>query len=456
EALGRLLRLLQRTAAWLDEGRVSDDAVLRLADWVEPLLRRESYLALLLERPAVHERLLRVLGTARWPARYVMQHPGVIDELAGPGLLSGRFDALAFEQELERRRQALASTGEDDDESLLNLLRRAHHAETFRTLVRDVERRITVEQVADDLSALADAILRLTTCWCWPRLRQRHREQPHFAIIAYGKLGGLELGYGSDLDLVFVFDDEHEDAPDIYAALARKLINWLTAQTREGDLYEIDTALRPNGNSGLLVTSFDAYADYQQNRGSNTAWTWEHQAMTRARLLAPRLAADAAAPGGAAAEPAFDLSARFQAVRHAVLTAPRDHAALRAEIIAMRERLQAAHPVRAGLFDLKHSPGGMIEAEFATQYLVLAHTREHPELEPNLGNIALLIRAEQVGLLPAGVGQGAADAYRHLRHLQHLARLDEQSTQIDPATVTEQRAAIQRLWQAVFTPASRA
>src|SRR5690606_30492036 len=178
--------------------------------------------------------------------------------------------------------------------------------------------------------------------------------------------------------------------------------------------------------------------------------------MTRARLLAPRLAADAAAPGGAAAEPAFDLSARFQAVRHAVLTAPRDHAALRAEIIAMRERLQAAHPVRAGLFDLKHSPGGMIEAEFATQYLVLAHTREHPELEPNLGNIALLIRAEQVGLLPAGVGQGAADAYRHLRHLQHLARLDEQSTQIDPATVTEQRAAIQRLWQAVFTPASRA
>ena len=450
EALGRLLRLLQRTAAWLDEGRVSDDAVLRLADWVEPLLRRESYLALLLERPAVHERLLRVLGTARWPARYVMRHPGVIDELASPGLLSGRFDAVAFEQELERRRLALASTGEDDDENLLNLLRRAHHAETFRTLVRDIERRITVEQVADDLSALADAILRLTTRWCWPRLRQHHRPEPRFAAIAYGKLGGLELGYGSDLDLVFVFDDEHEDAPDIYAALARKLINWLTAQTREGDLYEIDTALRPNGNSGLLVTSFDAYADYQQNRGSNTAWTWEHQAMTRARLLAPRLAEGAPAPGAEAAEPPFDLTARFNAVRHAVLTAPRDHAALRAEIVAMRDRMQAANPVRAGLFDLKHSPGGMVEAEFATQYLVLAHTREHPELEPNLGNIALLQRAETAGLLPAGVGHAAADAYRHLRHLQHLARLDEQSTQIEPEPVAGQRTAIQRLWQAVF------
>ena len=450
EARGRLMRLLQRTAQWLEEGRVSEDGVLRMADWVEPLLRRESYIALLLERPAVHERLLRVLGAARWPARYAMQHPGVIDELASPSLLNERFDAAAFEQELELRREALARGGEDDEESLLNLLRRAHHAETFRTLARDVEGRITVEQVADDLSALADAILRLTTRWCWPRLRQHHRPEPRFAAIAYGKLGGLELGYGSDLDLVFVFDDEHEDAPDIYAALARKLINWLTAQTREGELYEIDTALRPNGNSGLLVTSFDAYADYQQNRGSNTAWTWEHQAMTRARLLAPRLAEGAPAPGAEAAEPPFDLTARFNAVRHAVLTAPRDHAALRAEIVAMRDRMQAANPVRAGLFDLKHSPGGMVEAEFATQYLVLAHTREHPELEPNLGNIALLQRAEAAGLLPAGVGHAAADAYRQLRHLQHLARLDEQSTQIEPEPVAGQRTAIQRLWQAVF------
>lgn len=172
--------------------------------------------------------------------------------------------------------------------------------------------------------------------------------------------------------------------------------------------------------------------------------------MTRARLLAPRLAEGAPAPGAEAAEPPFDLTARFNAVRHAVLTAPRDHAALRAEIVAMRDRMQAANPVRAGLFDLKHSPGGMVEAEFATQYLVLAHTREHPELEPNLGNIALLQRAEAAGLLPAGVGHAAADAYRHLRHLQHLARLDEQSTQIEPEPVAGQRTAIQRLWQAVF------
>ncbi len=444
EARGRLTRLLQRTAQWLEEGRVNEDGVLRLADWVEPLLRRESYIALLLERPAVHERLLRVLGAARWPARYAMQHPGVIDELASPSLLNERFDAAAFEQELELRREALARGGEDDEESLLNLLRRAHHAETFRTLARDVEGRITVEQVADDLSALADAILRLTMRWCWPRLRQKHRAEPRFGVIGYGKLGGKELGYGSDLDIVFVFDDEHEDAQEIYAAFVRKLITWLTVKTGEGDLFEIDTALRPNGNSGLLVTDIDAYADYQENRGSNTAWTWEHQAMTRARMVPP------SAPTAGASSPSDPLTARFDAVRHAVITAPRDHAALRGEIIAMREKMRNAHPIRDGLFDVKHSPGGMVDAEFVTQYLVLAHTARHPELAPNLGNIALLRRAEDAGLLPAGVGQAAADAYRELRRVQHRARLDEQPTQVAPDTLAAERLAIQQLWHTVF------
>ena len=444
EARGRLTRLLQRTAQWLEEGRVNEDGVLRLADWVEPLLRRESYIALLLERPAVHERLLRVLGAARWPARYAMQHPGVIDELASPSLLNERFDAAAFEQELELRREALARGGEDDEESLLNLLRRAHHAETFRTLARDVEGRITVEQVADDLSALADAILRLTMRWCWPRLRQKHRAEPRFGIIGYGKLGGKELGYGSDLDIVFVFDDAHEDAQEIYAAFVRKLITWLTVKTGEGDLFEIDTALRPNGNSGLLVTDIDAYADYQENRGSNTAWTWEHQAMTRARMVPP------SAPTAVASSPSDPLTARFDAVRHAVITAPRDHAALRGEIIAMREKMRNAHPIRDGQFDVKHSPGGMVDAEFVTQYLVLAHTAQHPELAPNLGNIALLRRAEDAGLLPAGVGQAAADAYRALRRVQHRARLDEQPTQVAPDTLAGERLAIQQLWHTVF------
>ncbi|QJY34731.1 bifunctional [glutamate--ammonia ligase]-adenylyl-L-tyrosine phosphorylase/[glutamate--ammonia-ligase] adenylyltransferase [Diaphorobacter sp. JS3050] len=434
EARARLFRIVQRTGRWLAEGQVNEDAAVRLVGWLEPLLRRESYLALLLERPSVHEHLLHLLGAARWPARYMLQHPGVIDELAGDALLSERFVPADFERELGLRLAALQSTGEDDDENLLDLLRRAHHAETFRTLARDVERRITVEQVADDLSALADSVLRITAEWCWGRLRNRHREQPQFAIIGYGKLGGKELGYGSDLDIVFVFDDDDERAPEVYAAFARKLINWLTVKTGEGDLFEIDTALRPNGNSGLLVTSFKAYADYQQQRGSNTAWTWEHQAMTRARFVLGN----------------EDLHARFDAVRQAVITAPRDAAALRSEIVAMRERVRSAHPAPADQFDVKHSPGGMVDAEFAVQYLVLAHSAAHPELQGNVGNIALLQRAEAAGLLPAGVGRAAADAYRTLRHVQHRARLNEEPTRVPPETLAAEQGAVRALWRAVF------
>ena len=121
--------------------------------------------------------------------------------------------------------------------------------------------------------------------WCWASYRKRHQSEPALGIIGYGKLGGKELGYGSDLDIVFVYDDAHPAAAEIYAGFVRRLITWMTTQTGEGQLFEIDTALRPNGNSGLLVTPFDAYASYQQQRGSNTAWTWEHQAMTRARFV---------------------------------------------------------------------------------------------------------------------------------------------------------------------------
>lgn len=434
DARQRLSRVIARTGQWLLEGRVGEEAAVRMADWLEPLLRRESYLALLLERPGVHERLLRLLGSARWPARYLLRHPGVIDELASEAMFSERFDAAAFEQDLEERRRSLRRTGEDDDEAMLNLLRRAHHAEVFRTLARDVEKRLTVEQVADELSALADAVLRVTSRWCWERLKTRHRDEPRFAIIGYGKLGGKELGYGSDLDIVFVFDDEDERAPEAYGAFVRKLINWLTTKTAEGDLYEIDTALRPNGSSGLLVTTFAAYEKYQQGRGSNTAWTWEHQAMTRARFVM----------GDGA------LAARFDAVREAVITAPRDLQALRGEIVAMRERVRAAHPVKAGCFDVKHSAGGMVDAEFAVQFLVLAQSGQHRELVPNVGNIALLQRAEAAGLLPAGVGARAASAYRELRRVQHRARLDEESTQRDVGALAEQRDAILALWRAVF------
>lgn len=434
EARARLLRLVQQTAQRVEQGVLAESAAIQFINWLEPLLRRESYLALLLERPAVHERLLHMLAAAKWPARYLLQHPGVIDELASDQLFTERFNAAEFEAEMSLRLAALESTGEDDDENLLNLLRRAQHAEMFRTLARDIEGVITVEQVADDLSALADSVLRVTAQWCWKRLKQRHREDPQFGIIGYGKLGGKELGYGSDLDIVFIFDDPDENAPEIYTAWVRKLINWLTVKTGEGDLYEIDTALRPNGSSGLLVSSFKSYADYQQQRGSNTAWTWEHQAMTRARFV---LGSE-------------NLRQRFDEVREAVITAPRDTLKLKAEIVSMRERVRQAHPIRGDFFDVKHSHGGMVDAEFAVQYLVLAQAIHHPQLTNNVGNIALLQRAETVGLVPQGVGREAAIAYRELRRIQHKSRLDEGNGRVQNSMIAPYRNAVLQLWEAVF------
>ncbi|MBS7808901.1 bifunctional [glutamate--ammonia ligase]-adenylyl-L-tyrosine phosphorylase/[glutamate--ammonia-ligase] adenylyltransferase [Variovorax sp. PCZ-1] len=434
ESRQRLHRLVQRMAQWLLEGAVTETAALRFADWLEPLLRREAYLALLLERPAVHERLLRVLGAARWPQRYLMQHPGVIDELASESILAERFDVQQFAQELQQRRAALQGSGQGDEESLMALLRRAQQAELFRILVRDLEGRISVEQVADDLSALADTILRVSTQWAWEFIKERHREQPCIAIIGYGKLGGKELGYGSDLDIVCLYEDTSPEASALYAKLIRKLISWLSTKTAQGDLYDIDTALRPNGSAGLLVTSIEAFADYQTQRGSNTAWTWEHQAMTRARCVY-------AAP---------ELAARFESIRHQVLISQRDAAALKSEILAMRERVMQAHRVPAARFDVKHSVGGMVDVEFAVQYLVLSQAAFHPVLALNSGNIALLQAAEDVGLLPSSIGKEAADAYRQLRQAQHLARLDEQNPQVEMDQLQNAKSAVKALWRAVF------
>jgi glutamate-ammonia-ligase adenylyltransferase len=437
ESKVRLARLVTRAAQAVAQGRCTLHAAVLFIDWLEPLLRRESYLALLAERPEVQNRLLRLLGLARWPMRYLMLHPGVIDELADEELLHSRFDAAAYTRELEERHAGWERSSQAEEELLLDTLRRAHHAEVFRTLVRDVEGHITVEEVADDLSALADATLSCALRWAWKHLKSAHRPEPQLGVIAYGKLGGKELGYGSDLDVVFVYDDPETDADkaaEVYGAFVRKLISWLTMRTAAGELFDIDTALRPNGNSGLLVTSMASFEHYQTGRGSNTAWTWEHQALTRARWCAGL----------------ERLAPRFEAVRRSVLAAPRDAAALREEVRTMREKVRRAHPVKAGVFDVKHSPGGMMDVEFAVQTIVLAESGAHAELLDDVGNIALLRRAEAAGLLGAGIGSAAADAYRDLRRAQHQARLDEQPTQIDPDAMAEQKSAVLALWRAVF------
>ncbi len=430
----RLLRVVEQ-AIGIVAGQPAADLVLaRLIDVLETIGRRETYLAFFAEQAPALRRLVMLLGASNWAAGYVKRNPMVVDELILPQLQPFATDACLADCEMQRQRALQRSTWDAGEG--LDVLRRAFHAELFRILVRDLGGQLRVEQVADELSALADAIIGKALAWAWDDLPRRHREQPCFAVIAYGKLGGKELGYGADLDVVFLYDDDAPEAAERYGALARKLVWWLTAVTPAGGLFEIDTRLRPNGNAGLLVTSLAAFAEYQLGRGSNAAWTWEHQALTRARFCA----------GDAR------LGARFEAIRAQVLGMPRDAAALRAEVEAMRRRVAEGHPNRGELFDLKHDTGGMVDVEFAVQALVLEHAAAYPQLLANVGNIALLRVAEQLGLLPPRVGRAAAVAYRRLRRLQHAQRLRgaETAARVAPQRVTRERAAVAALVRAVF------
>jgi glutamate-ammonia-ligase adenylyltransferase len=267
----------------------------------------------------------------------------------------------------------------------------------------------------------------------WLTLPRRHREVPRFAVIAYGKLGGKELGYVSDLDVIFLFDDDDQDAPANYAKLAQRFITWMTTHTPAGILFDIDTALRPDGASGMLVSSVSAFERYQRS----SAWIWEHQALTRARFCA----------GDAA------IGARFEAIREEVLRQDRDarEPELRDEVTRMRKRMHDAHPNNSGRFDLKQDDGGMIDIEFIVQYLVLRHAAHYPQLTANAGNIALLHLCGELGLIDAALAEGAADAYRVMRKLQHQVRLQgQENARVAPHLVAEHAEVVVRLWRACF------
>ncbi|HEY6239632.1 MAG TPA: bifunctional glutamine synthetase adenylyltransferase/deadenyltransferase, partial [Burkholderiales bacterium] len=291
-----------------------------------------------------------------------------------------------------------------EEERQMDWLREAHHAQVFRLLAQDLSGVLGVERLADDLSDLADVMLQVTLDLCWRQLNIRHRDEPRFAIVGYGKLGGKELGYASDLDLIFLYEDPDDRAPEIYARLAQRLSRWLTTRTAAGVLFDIDLRLRPEGESGLLVSSIDAFRRYQRE----SAWTWEHQALTRARFCAGEAT----------------VGARFETERRFVLQMARDDKKLRKDVLAMRARLLEGHPNASGFFDLKHDRGGMIDIEFVVQMLVLAHARNRPELTANDGNIALLKLAARLALIPADSADAVADAYREYRRLQHRLRLN--------------------------------
>ena len=406
---------------------VPDVTLPRLLEFIESIASRASYLALLVQSAPALQRLARLCGASEWAARYLTLHPILLDELIDERTLYAAPDMPGFSADA---RAHVTSCGADL-EAQMNALREAHHTAVFRLLAQDVHSLLTVERLADFLSDLADRTLAIALEQCWGMLKVRHRDVPEFAVIAYGKLGGKELGYASDLDLIFIYDDDDERAAEVYARLAQRLITFIDTQTTAGRLFEIDTRLRPDGASGLLVTSLAAFADYQRRR----AWVWEHQALTRARHSAG----------------SQRIGAAFEVERRDILALPRDPDKLKADVRDMRRKMHAGHPNKTPLFDLKHDAGGMVDIEFCVQTLVLLHAREHARLFDNLGNIALLRIAAEEGLVAGDLARAAGDAYRVFRKHQHALRLNNvEYARLPRQPVSAEIAAVQALWGQVL------
>jgi len=451
----RIIRgMAQRLAA--QGGAGADEILLRWIRLVEVIGRRSTYLSLLAEYPNAHERVLGLLASGGWASQYLMQHPILLDELIDLRAQKFADDRLADEPfappgsaepywapwVAEVDEQLLQAV--DDVERQMNILRDAHHAQVFRLLLADLAGSVHLERLGDHLSALADGVLALALRAAWRSMdavrAAPDTPPPRLAIIAYGKLGGRELGYVSDLDLTFVYEessDPQQADRDAAAAthLVRRLMSWLTAVTSSGTLFEIDLRLRPNGNAGLLVTPIEAFDRYESNTDGRGAWVWEHQALTRAR--------------GCAGDQA--LCERVERVRARVLSQPRDPLALAAEVVAMRRRMLEGHPNRGERFDIKHDRGGMVDIEFIVQYLVLAYAHRHAPLLANRGNIGLLAIAADLGLVDPAAAAAVGAAYRRFRQLQHALRLNgAERARVAHALVEGEIAAVLGLWRAVL------
>ena len=410
-----------------------DATLARGIDLIEAVARRAAYLALLDEHPEALERVTRMIGASSWAAEYVTRHPLLLDELLDDRVLYAPPDWAAYELGL---RAALAAD-DGDTERQMNLLREHHQGQVFRLLAQDLAGLLTVEKLADHLSELTDRTIGIALTQAWKLVRTRHCEVPRFAVIGYGKLGGKELGYASDLDIIFLYADEDEAAQENYVRLAQRLNNWLTLRTSSGALFDTDLRLRPSGDKGLLVISVSGFEKYQEE----AAWAWEHQALTRARYCT----------GDAR------IGEAFEAIRVKILTRKRDAQALATEVLAMREKMHAAHPNKSGLFDVKHDAGGMIDVEFIVQFLVLAHAHRYPALCGNLGNIALLRIAADLGLIPSDLAEHCRNAYREFRKIQHALRLNgAQYARVAPEQVAAQAEAVRSLWKTVFVSDSQA
>ena len=451
--------LLKKAAADIASSHAddTDQTLLRFFDLLEAISRRGAYLSILAEYSNALQKVLVLLNSSKWAAQYLARHPHLLDDLLSASAQSELIhDPDSYWKKVKidldlRLDDALADHASPDH--AMDILRITHHTETFLILLADLgigaQEGLSVERVSDRLSALADLILQVTYERVWPAVAQKFsmdaQQLPQFAVIAYGKLGGKELGYASDLDLVFLYDAPINDqsAQEVFSILGKRMINWLTTLTPAGTLFEIDTRLRPNGAAGFLVTSLDSFRRYQLREGDNAAWVWEHQAISRARF--------------AAGNPA--VGKRFEEIRNEVLSQERKMNELQHEIIDMRHKVHAGHLNHSSEFDLKHDPGGMVDIEFMVQFFVLAYARQFPALLGNLGNIALLRIAADHQLITAEEALEIANAYRIFRAQQHRLRLDgADKTRMDIHQYPDfanARDQVSALWKKIFGTPSR-
>lgn len=417
----------------------------RIFDLLEAIARRSVYIALLAEHPHVLAQLVKLCTDSAWIARHLSRYPLLLDDLLSPAILHAPLNHEQLVRELDRQ---IARIPENDPEELLNALRYFKQSQVLRVAAADISNAIPLMVVSDYLTEIAETLLLKVLERAWIDIEPKFgipeciiddvKRKAQFAIIAYGKLGGIELNYGSDLDLVFLHDSSGSqqitngprqiDNASFFAKLVQRIIHYLTTRTGAGGLYEVDTRLRPSGRAGLLVTSFEAFAEYQQKQ----AWTWEHQALVRARVVA--------GPS--------TLIHRFQAIRRNILECERDPDSLRQEVRDMRERMRTElDSSDSDTFDLKQGRGGIADIEFMVQYEILAHACRYPELLTFTDNIRQLDGLEQTGILSTADAAQLRDAYREQRRHIHLLTLQEQPARIPLDNMQVARESVNSIWQ---------
>lgn len=442
ERLDRLMPLLLGAAAAVAD---PDRAVGRLLDLVEHIAGRSVYLALLVENPLALSQLVRLCAASAWIAGYVKKYPLLLDELLDPRSLYAPPDRPELAAELARR---LAGIDPADEEPRLDALRQFRHVNVLRVAAADIAGALPLMKVSDHLTWIAEVVLVESLEQAWFHLARRHGPPPGedkgFAIIGYGKLGGYELGYGSDLDLVFLHGAADPAAtttgpaplalPVFYARLGQRLIHVLTAYTAAGRLYEVDMRLRPDGAKGMLVSSLTAFEAYQLEK----AWLWEHQALVRARPVA--------------GDPA--IQAAFTQIRRRILGQSRDPEPVRAGIVDMRRRMRENLDKSDGeYFDLKQGEGGMVDIEFLVQYGVLVHAHAHPQLLEWTDNIRLLETLGACGVLPQADADTLAHAYRRYRDAAHAQALQDAPARVSAERFASERAAVREIWARILETA---